>query len=50
MARRDKHPIQKVRRPMPPPTKVKPNKRKEAERKPWRPGEISPDDLPPTKE
>lgn len=29
--KREKHPIQKIRRPMPPPTKVKPSKKKEEE-------------------
>lgn len=35
-ARKPKHPIQRIRRPMPPPTRVKPDKRREEDKKPAR--------------
>jgi hypothetical protein len=31
--RKEKHPIHKIRKPMPPPTKVKPNKKAEEEKR-----------------
>ena len=34
--RKVRHPIQRIRRPMPPPTKVKPDKRREEKAKPAR--------------
>jgi hypothetical protein len=31
--KKEKHPIQKIRKPMPPPTKVKPNKKAEEDKR-----------------